>query len=190
MPKHKTVQVFTEYKDRLLGFVRKHLHSSDDSEDIVQEVFYQFSKADELTEPIEQTGPWLYRSTKNLIINWQNKKKNVLEKYTAPFPTEYDEETGETCLKDFADILFDTAITPETEYLRSFVWSEIKKAMSELPEAQREIFVQTEFEDLSFKEISKRSGVPVNTLLSRKHYAVKYLRKRLAELYSDVVGGK
>jgi RNA polymerase sigma factor (sigma-70 family) len=188
MLKNKTAQVFTEYKDKLLGFVNKRLRSTDEAEDIVQDVFYQFSKVNDLGQPIEQTGAWLYRVAKNRIINWQRKKKNVLEKYTAPFPTEYDEETEETCLKDFAEILFDTAITPETEYMRSFVWTEIQKAIAELPKAQRDIFVQTEFEDLSFKDISKKTGVPVNTLLSHKHHAVLRLRKQLQELYDDVVG--
>ncbi|MDR1444831.1 MAG: RNA polymerase sigma factor [Treponema sp.] len=181
MPGNKTAGAFAEYKDRLLNFVRKRLHSADEAEDIVQDVFYQLSRMDSLAKPVEQTGAWLFRVAKNHIINRGKKKKD------APFPVEYDDE-GEAWLADFADILFDTEITPESEYLRKLVWEEIRAAAAELPEEQRYVFEQTELCGTPVKEIAEKTKTPVNTVLSRKYYAVRHLRRRLKELYAGVVG--
>jgi RNA polymerase sigma factor (sigma-70 family) len=180
----RAAQVFIEYKDRLLNFVRKHIYSPDEAEDIVQDVFYQLSRMDSLSAPIEQTGAWLFRVAKNHIINFSKKKKD------APFPVQYDEEDDETYLADFADILFDAEVTPESEYLRKLVWEEIKSALAEVPEEQRGVFEQMELCGIPAKEIAEKTNTPVNTVLSRKHYAVLHLRKRLKELYADVVGSK
>jgi RNA polymerase sigma factor (sigma-70 family) len=180
--KRNTARVFIEYKDKLINFVRKHLYRTDEAEDIVQDVFYQLSRMDSLAVPIEQTGAWLFRVAKNHIINFSKKKKD------ASFPTQYGEEDDETYLADFADILFDTEITPESEFLRKLLWEEIKFAIAELPEQQRYVFEQTELCGIPVKEIAEKTNTPVNTVLSRKHYAVKHLRKRLKELYADVVG--
>jgi len=93
-------------------------------------------------------------------------------------------------LNDFSEILFsgeETVPSPETEYLRSLVWIELENALSELPPEQREIFELTELDDIPVKDIAKATGVGVNTLLSRKHYAVLHLRKRLADLYTDII---
>ncbi|MDR1148027.1 MAG: sigma-70 family RNA polymerase sigma factor [Spirochaetaceae bacterium] len=180
----KTAKVFIEYKDKLLNFVRKHLYFTDEAEDIVQDVFYQLSRMDSLAAPIEQTGAWLFRVTKNRIINFSKKKKD------APFPVIYDEEGDESYLADFAGILFDTEVTPESEFLRKLVWEEIKSAIAELPEEQRRVFEQTELYGIPVKEIAEKTNTPVSTVLSRKHYAVKHLRGRLKELYADVVTGR
>jgi RNA polymerase sigma factor (sigma-70 family) len=182
--RRKTAQVFIEYKDKLLNFVRKHLYSSDEAEDVVQDVFYQLSRMDSLAVPIEQTGAWLFRVARNHIINFSKKRKD------APFPMRYDEEDDETYLADFADVLFDIEVTPESEYLRKMVWEEIKSAVAELPEEQRRVFEQMEFCGISAKEIAEKTNTPVNTILSRKHYAVKHLRKRLKELYADLLHPK
>jgi RNA polymerase sigma factor (sigma-70 family) len=181
MRENNTERVFIKYKDRLLNFVRKRLCPADEAEDIVQEVFYQLSIMDSLAKPVEQTGAWLFRVAKNLIINKRNKNKD------APFPVEYDEE-GESWLADFACILFDTEVTPESEYLRKLVWEEIRVAVAELPEEQRYVFEQTELCGTPVKEIAEKTKTPVNTVLSRKYYAVRHLRKRLKELYAGVVG--
>ena len=92
-------------------------------------------------------------------------------------------------MKDFSELLFgnETAPSPETEYLRSLCWTELENALAELPPEQREIYELTEFDGIPVKEISKTTGIAVNTLLSRKHYAVLHLRKRLAGLYEDIV---
>jgi RNA polymerase sigma factor (sigma-70 family) len=133
-----------------------------------------------LAKPVEQVSAWLYRVARNHIINWYAKKKNE------PLPISADDEDDDI-LADISDVLFTGDATPETEYLRSLVLAEIETALAELPPEQREIFEQTEFMDIPVKEISKISGTPVNTLLSRKHYAVLHLRKQLKHLYGEVV---
>jgi len=185
MPEKK-VTVFEEYRGRLVSFALKHLSVKDDAEDLVQEVFYQFYRMNELASPIEQTLAWLYRVARNMIINKQMKKRDIPFSVLAGFEGDDDFEDG---LSDFIDILTADDNTPETETLRSFVWDAIENALDELPEMQRDIFVQTEFLDMPVKEISRTSGVPVNTLLSRKHYAVTALRKRLKDIYLDMLGG-
>ncbi|MDR1352169.1 MAG: sigma-70 family RNA polymerase sigma factor, partial [Treponema sp.] len=171
--KRRAAQAFVEYKDKLLNFARKHLYAPDEAEDIVQDVFCQLSRMDSLAAPVEQTGAWLFRAVKNRIINFSKKKKD------APFPRRSGDEDDETYLADFADILFDTEVTPESEFLRKLVWEEIKSAAAELPEEQRSVFEQTELCGIPVKEIAEKTNTPVNTVLSRKHYAVKHLRKRL-----------
>ena len=97
-------------------------------------------------------------------------------------------DQDDSVLNDLSDVLFnDLTSTPETEYMRSLVWQELEAALSQLPPEQREVFELTELEGISVKELAEISGVPVNTLLSRKHYAVKYLRKRLKGLYDDIL---
>jgi RNA polymerase sigma factor (sigma-70 family) len=171
-----------EHQPQLKSFICKRVSNKEDAEDILQDVFYQLIKTVENTaNPIEQVTAWLYRVTRNTIIN-KGKKKQEEEMPVSG----YDDEGS--ILKDFSEILFsDGNPTPETEYLRSLVWRELETALSELPVEQREIFVFTEMDGLSVKEIAEKSGIPVNTLLSRKHYAVKHLRIRLKELYQDIL---
>ncbi|MFP3090012.1 RNA polymerase sigma factor [Treponema sp. TIM-1] len=180
MPQINIAKIFTEYKERLVSFVRKHLTSSDDAEDVVQDIFYQLTRMSDLTKPIEQTAAWLFSVARNMIINRHKKKQDI------PFSVlaAVDDET-EDGIANFIDILSADETTPETEMLRSIIWEQIETAIDELPPAQRDIFIQTEFLGLPVKEISQKSGVPVNTLLSRKHYAVIYLRKKLNDLYMD-----
>jgi len=181
MSKNSVAKTFTEYRERLLKFIRSRVRAMEDAEDIAQDVFYQFARMDELANPIEQTAAWLYRAARNRIIDSYKKKKDV------PFSDLVDDDdSGDDDLSDFIDILSADEATPESEALRSFVWDAIKTAVDELPQAQREIFVQTEFEGLAVKEIAEKTGVAVNTLLSRKHYAVKHLRERLSEIYADL----
>jgi RNA polymerase sigma factor (sigma-70 family) len=183
MAQKSGITAFEEYKERLTAFVRKRLAVKDDAEDIVQEVFYQFSRMNDLMKPIEQTAAWLFRVARNMIANRQKKKRAI--PFSALANADGDDDKD---LSDFIDILSANEATPEIETLRSFVWDEIESALDELPEAQRDIFIQTEFLDMPVKEISRTTGVPVNTLLSRKHYAVKALRKKLKCLYADMTG--
>lgn len=131
--------------------------------------------------PIEQVTAWLYRVTRNTIIN-KGKKKSEEE---CPV-SQYEESV----LSDFSTVLFaddELAPSPETEYMRSLVWQELKVALAELPSEQREVFELMELEGFSVKEVSELISVPANTVLSRKHYAVKFLRKRLEGLYNDIL---
>ena len=179
--KHDVSEVVTTHQSRLKNFIRKRVSSNEDSEDILQEVFYKLAKMDSLAKPIEQVTAWLYRVAHNIIINWGIKKKEE------EIPMYVDDENDDIVFKDFADILFDQASTPETEYLRSLVWDELDAALSELPDEQREVFEQTELMGLPVKEVAWNLSIPANTVLSRKHYAVLYLRERLRDLYIEIL---
>lgn len=176
-------QLITQYQPQLKAFIRKRVSNKEDVNDILQDVFYQLIKTVETTaNPIEQVSAWLYRVARNLIIN------KGIKKHEEELPV-YTNNDSDDVLKDFSEILFDneSSSSPETEYLRSLVWTELENALAELPPEQREIFELTELDGIPVKEISETTGVTVNTLLSRKHYAIKHLRKRLATLYKDII---
>jgi RNA polymerase sigma factor (sigma-70 family) len=177
----KTAQTFTSFSRRLLNFIRSRVSRIEDAEDILQDVFYQFSSVNDMINPIENISAWLYRAARNKIIDHRRKKKDE------PLPASYDEDNDEYIFDEIADIIYGEDATPETEMLRSLVFEEIKTALADLPKEQREVFEMSEFLDFSVKEIAEKTHTPVNTVLSRKHYAVKFLRKRLEELYGDVM---
>jgi len=171
----------TAYKPRLKAFINKRVSNKEDAEDILQDVFYQLAKVDTAMNPIEQVAAWLYRVARNMIINKQIKKHEV------ELPSYQNED--DDVLQDITEMLFSkqTSPSPETEYLCSLMWIELENALAELPQEQREVFEKSELDGLSFKEISKETGISVNTLLSRKRYAVLHLRKRLSELYEEII---
>jgi len=181
MAKQSVVETFKSYQQRLLRFISSRVNRIEDAEDILQDVFYQLSRVDDLINPIENISAWLYRAARNKIIDLHKKKKDE------PLPASYDEDTDEYILDEIADIMYGEEATPETEMLRSLVFEEIQTALADLPKEQREVFEMTELLDFSVKEAAEKTKTPVNTVLSRKHYAVKFLRKRLEELYSDVM---
>jgi len=176
-------ETFAGYSRLLLNFIRGRINRFEDAEDILQDVFFQFAKASDMINPIENSAAWLYRAARNKIIDHYKKKKDE------PLPGYYDDEEDEYVIDEIADILNGEAATPETEYLRSLILQEIGGALKELPEEQRTVFVQTEIDGMPVKEVAEKSGVPVNTVLSRKRYAVQFLRKRLKELYDEVMTG-
>ncbi|KAA6332518.1 ECF RNA polymerase sigma factor SigH, partial [termite gut metagenome] len=137
-------KLIAEYQPRLKAFIRQRVSNKEDVEDILQDVFYQLVKTAENTlNPIEQVTAWLYKVTRNTIINHGTKKREE------SIPVYQDEENDNNVLKDFSDILFnneETTPSPETEYLRSLVWTELESALSELPPEQREIFELTELD--------------------------------------------
>ncbi|HKJ81900.1 MAG TPA: sigma-70 family RNA polymerase sigma factor [Ignavibacteriaceae bacterium] len=177
-------ELIEEYRPKLKAFIRKQVANKDDADDILQDVFYQLIKTvDEALNPIEHISAWLYKVARYIIINKGKKKKEVI------LPANNDKQSDKDVLKEFSEILLskETSPSPEMEYLRSLVWTELEKALSELPIEQREIFELTELDAIPVKEIAKTTGVSVNTLLSRKHYAVLFLRKRLSSLYDDII---
>jgi len=181
MPEEKNntiIQAIGAYGKSLLGFIRRRVNNDADAEDILQDVWYQFSSVIN-SEPIEQTGAWLYRVARNKIIDKHKKRTETL--LDDMMPEEDDDEAP-----DFKTILMTEAKTPETEYLRSLFWEQLFIALDELPDEQRQVFIRQELDDIPFKEIAERTGEKIQTLVSRKRYAVLYLRKRLRQLYEEL----
>ncbi|OOQ60611.1 RNA polymerase subunit sigma-24 [Mucilaginibacter pedocola] len=183
MPQDKNshiIHTIKEYGKSLLGFIRKRVKNDADAEDILQDVWYQFSNVLN-TEPIEQTSAWLYRVARNKILDKHKKHTETLLDDMAGNDEDGDEDT-----LDLRDLLLTEARTPETEYIKNIFWEELFVALDELPEQQRQVFVWHELDDIPFEEIAKRTGENVNTLVSRKRYAVLHLRKRLKQLYVEI----
>lgn len=166
---------------RLLDFIRLRVGTEEDAEDILQDVFYQLVTSYSVAEPIERLASWLFTVARNKIIDRYRKRT------PEPAATQNDAwDDDESDFPGIEDILFDPTDTPDMVYARSLVWSELAVALEELPEAQRDVFVMHELEGRSFKEIAEVTGDQVSTLLSRKRYAVIYLRERLQELYDEM----
>ena len=167
---------------RLMGYIRSLVDSREDAEDILQDVFYQLSRLDEEESyGIASLPAWLFTVARNRILNFWRKRREL------PFLNAFADADEEVC-EEISETLFGSAPdSPETVYLRKLVWQELDEALAELPPEQREVFCLTVFDGIPVKEISKTIGVPVNTLLSRKHYAVRFLRRRFQELYSALV---
>jgi RNA polymerase sigma factor (sigma-70 family) len=162
---------------RLLGYIRNRISDRLDAEDILQDVFYQLTIGFRDIRRIENLTAWLYKVADNRITDLFRKKRPVTFSYKE---TSTEGEDGPLTLEE---ILPSFGTTPENEELKEMIWDTIEETLSEMPEEQRRVFIENEFEDRSFKEISERTGVPVNTLISRKRYAVLALRKNLNELY-------
>jgi len=179
MPKEKRniTDVINAYSKRLMGFIRRRVTNEADAEDILQDVFYQLI---DNTQPIEQLTAWLFRVTRNKITDRQRKMQPDL------LDDIYTDEDSEDFLS-WAELFFDGNDNPETEFLRSMFWETLNSALNELPEQQRQVFVMNELEDIPFKVIAEQTGESVNTLLSRKRYAVLHLRNRLSSLRDELL---
>ena len=163
---------------RLFGFIKQRVASTEDAEDILQEVFYQFAGN---TEPIEQVTGWLYKVARNKITDNYRKHKLPLADDVLGNP-ESDESNF-----DWKEMFLPADSTPETEYIRNIFWEELQDALAELPAAQREVFVQNEIDGIPFKDIAAETGESVATLISRKRYAVLHLRERLQILKDELL---
>jgi len=179
--KENISEIIKKYGSHLKGFIRKRVQSSEDVEDILQDVFYQLIEADYLMKPIEHISAWLYTVTRNRITDLYRKKKpESISEYIS-------DNEDEDFVAEFGQLLSETGSTPETQYLQSLVWEELEKALAELPLEQRVVFEMNELEGISFKEIAELTGETENTLISRKHYAVLHVRKRLQTIYNELI---
>ena len=164
------------YGKRLFSFIRSRVKSDEDAEDILQDVWYQLSSIID-TEPIVQLSSWLYRVSRNRIVDKKRKQKPQLLEDLA-----FEDEEGELV---FPEALLLDNTDPDSELERAYLKEIFFEALSELPEKQREVFVLNEMEDLTLQEIADRTGESIKTIISRKRYAVAHLRERLQEVYND-----
>jgi RNA polymerase sigma factor (sigma-70 family) len=165
-----------EYGKRLFAFIRGKMRSNEDAEDILQDVWYQLYNT---TEAIEQLGAWLYRVARNKIIDrYRKKTPELLEDYAS------EDDEGDL---GFKEILLADPTDPETEYLKNLFWEQLHEGLHELPKEQSDVFILNELEGRTFAEIADSTGENIITLISRKGYAVKHLRKRLQSLYDEFI---
>jgi len=163
---------------RLRNFIRRRVPDPRDAEDVLQDVFYRLVEANRLLMPIDHVTGWLFRVARNRITDLFRKKK------PEPFSdAAVEDEDGE--LLQIEDLLPSPDAGPEALYFRNLLLDELELALDELPDEQREVFVAHELEGRSFKELAEETGASVNTLLSRKRYAVLHLRKRLQSIYDE-----
>jgi len=168
---------------RLLNFIRKRVDDEQDARDILQDVLLSLTTGFDDIREVGRVTSWLFAVTRNRITDYFRKHKP--ERLSDKRVRNGD---GEESLM-LEDILPSLTHSPEDEYMRGVIWETIEQVLEDLPEAQRDVFILNEFEDMSFKEISGLTGEGINTLLSRKRYAVKYLRENLAELYNQIKNG-
>ena len=171
-------EVVKREQSRLRNFIRRRVPDPLDAEDILQEVFYELVEANRLLMPIEHVTGWLFRVARNRITDLFRKKKP--ESFSDAAVATDDEE-----LLHLEDLLPSPDAGPDALYARGVLLDELEFALDELPDEQREVFVAHEIEGRSFKEMSAETGVSVNTLLSRKRYAVLHLRERLQSIYDE-----
>jgi RNA polymerase sigma factor (sigma-70 family) len=172
-------EVVKREQSRLRNFIRRRVPDPRDAEDILQDVFYKLVEANRLLMPIEHLTGWLFRVARNRITDLFRKKKPESFSDTAVAHEEDDE------LLQLEDLLPSPDAGPEALCARNVLLDELELAVDELPEEQREVFVAHELEGRSFKEMAAETGVSVNTLLSRKRYAVLHLRQRLQDIYDE-----
>jgi RNA polymerase sigma factor (sigma-70 family) len=163
----------------LRNFIRRRVADQADAEDILQDVFYELIAAYRMMKPVEQVTAWLFRVARNRIIDlFRRKKRQGLRSEPASLT-----EDGDSLQLD--DLLPSSDAGPEAAYMRDTLAEELDAALDELPDEQRDVFIAHELMGYSFKEIAAQTGVSVNTLLSRKHYAVLHLRQRLRSIYDE-----
>src|SRR5208282_92921 len=166
-------------RNRLLNFIRRRVADREDAEDILQDVFYELVEAYRLMKPVEQVTAWLFRVARNRITDLFRKKQREALRNQPPAVT----ENGETL--QLEDMLPSPDAGPEAAYARRVLLEELDAALDELPDEQREVFIAHELMGYSFKQLAAQTGVSVNTLLSRKHYAVLHLRERLQAIHDE-----
>ncbi len=177
--KQKTIsQTVNKFGKQLFSFIKNKVKIAEDAEDILQEVWYQFSNLTNI-EALENASAWLFTVSRNKITDFYRKKKTEnLEDFT------YEDDDGVFAIKDL--LLLDDNNNPEMALFKEIVWEELFKVLDELPENQRQVFVLNELEDKTLQEIANETGEKLKTIISRKGYAIKHLRNRLLPLYKEL----
>jgi len=176
-PNQKIIETVKAYSKRLFAFIRGKVSSDHDAEDILQDVWYQLAGAADPDE-IEQMSGWLFKVARNKIIDRHRKRKTEsIEDHT------FESDDGEIFVKT---MLLQEGNDPESEYLKEVFWQEVFSALDDLPEKQRQVFIWNELEDMTLQQIADKTGKKLKTIISRKGYAVKHLRKKLEDLYVDL----
>jgi len=175
-------QTFLREKDRLLSFIRNRVSSVEEAEDILQDVFYQFVAGYDTIESLDRVTSWLFSVARNKIIDRYRRDSARPQRADFGIHAGSEDDTPLT----LQEILPDFGNTPEDSYFRETMWDAVMDALDELPAEQREVFILNELEEKGFREISEETGVSINTLLSRKRYAILALRKKLQNLYDEI----
>lgn len=175
-------QTFLREKGRLLNFIRTRVSSLEEAEDILQDVFYQFIAGYDSIESLDRVTSWLFSVARNKIIDRYRREAARPKRTNLSRQSASDEDVP----LSIQDILPDLGNTPEDAFLREMMWEAIMEALDDLPPEQRDVFIRNEIEEKSFRELAEEQGVSINTLLSRKRYAILALRKRLQKLYDEL----
>ena len=176
-------EAFRRERERLLNFIRQRVPRQEDAEDIVQEVFFELMMMNRLMKPVEHLASWLFTVARNKITDLYRKKKPIALEDILKIGTDGDDENQYL----LADILPSSFNSAENNIMSEAILGTLADALDALPKDQRNVFIWHELEDKSFKEIVELTGTPLNTLLSRKRYAVLFLRERMQHLYDDLV---
>lgn len=164
---------------RLRNFIRRHVADRAEAEDILQDVFYELVAAYRMMKPVEQVTAWLFRVARNRIIDVFRRNKRAAQRFEPSMESDGSEP------RLLEELLPSPETEPDSVYTRNFIFDALEDALEELPAEQRDVFIGHELMGYSFKELAERSGVGVNTLISRKHYAVQHLRERLKTIYEE-----
>jgi RNA polymerase sigma factor (sigma-70 family) len=175
-------ETFLKERGRLLNFIRNRVATLEEAEDILQDVFYQFIAGYETIQSFDRITAWLFSVARNKIID-RYRREALRPQKADLITTSGADDDGPLLLQD---ILPDLSNTPEDALMREAIWDALTEALDELPPEQREIFVQNELEEKSFREVAEQTGVSINTLLSRKRYAIRALRQRLQVFYDEL----
>ncbi|WP_300604227.1 RNA polymerase sigma factor [Niabella sp.] len=176
--KQNVIQTVKDYGKRLFGFIRKNVNTDADAEDILQDVWYQYTNAT-ATQTIEQVSGWLFKVARNKITDkYRKKKDNRIDDF------QYENEEGEL---QFRELFFTLDNDPELADIKKLFWEALFAALEELPANQRDVFILNELEEKTLQEIADAAGENLKTIISRKRYAVLHLRNRLQYLYDELM---
>jgi RNA polymerase sigma factor (sigma-70 family) len=174
-------EVIDENGKKLFAFIRNRVREAEEAEDIFQDVMFELTESYRLMQPIEKVAAWLYRVARNKITDKYRKKRPYLLEDQAVYSNSDDEQLF------LNDLLKSNTESPDKEFDQALIQSALEQALEELPIEQRDVFVKHELEGISFKQIAEETGDSINTLLSRKRYAVLHLREKLRDLYEDLI---